>query len=179
MKFRVRPLKYSLLFFLIVGGLAFAIGYFVSASIMPKPELSPNFFKIFLTNFKIHMTAIVCSFLTGGLFSVHFVFGQFFIVGVLIGGATHATGNLVASLSFFWVHGIFELAAVLLTSSVVPFFFLSVLSLVLRKVSVRENFMQILKKTSFLFGIIVMLILVSALVETFIAPKLVIVPHHG
>lgn len=120
------------------------------------------------------MKTIVAIFLSFGIASIYFVWCQFFLVGVLIGGARKSTGDFISSISFFWIHGILELVTVILTASIVPFILASIVSLILKKTDITLNFKKIFNKTLILTGVLFILIFVSALLETFIAPNFII-----
>ncbi|MDR0691064.1 MAG: stage II sporulation protein M, partial [Streptococcaceae bacterium] len=163
-----------LLSFFIIGVFSLIFGYFLSNPIHPKLNLSPKFSIIFLTNLDIHVRSIIYSFLSFGIYSFYFVFIHFFVVGISIGGIATSTNSLLSSLSFFWIHGILELSTVILTASIFPFFLLSITFLILKKEVNKKALLKLLKIIFWVINATFLLILLSAVLETFIAPRFII-----
>lgn len=169
-----KPLKKLIILMLIIGLFSFLLGYFFSNPISAKPNQSLNFWTIFATNSIIHIKLLLFSFLTLGIYSFSFLFTQFFLVGIFVGGITEARHSLISALSYFWIHGIFELSAAILTSIIAPFVYCSLFSLVYKKEVYQKKLMEVGKQVVYLLFISFFLILFSAFLETFIASKCVI-----
>ncbi|MDR1473290.1 MAG: stage II sporulation protein M [Lactobacillales bacterium] len=167
-------LKYILISFFIIGVFSLIFGYLLSKPTHPNSNLHPKFFVIFLTNLNIHVRSIIYSFLSFGIYSFYFVFIHFFVVGISIGGIATSTNSLLSSLSFFWIHGIFELSTVILTASIFPFFLLSITFLILKKEVNKKVLLKLLKIIFWVISATFILILLSAVLETFIAPRFII-----
>lgn len=167
-------LKYVLIFLLVLGIISFILGYILAVPTHSKPNLFPKFLNIYFTNMNVHFQSLMLSFCSLGIYSFLFVCSHFFLVGVLISGMARETGSFISSCSFFWIHGGIELATVILTASIIPFFFLSIVTLIFKKEIGKKSLLQVLKTLFFLCVISFSLILFAAFLETFIAPKFVI-----
>jgi uncharacterized membrane protein SpoIIM required for sporulation len=174
MKWIENPLKKLFILMLIVGIFSFFLGYFFSNPIFAQPNCSLNFWTILATNSIIHLKLLLFSFLTLGIYSFSFLFTQFFLVGIFVGGITEARHSLLSALSYFWIHGIFELSAAILTSIIAPFVCCSLFLLIYKKEISQKKLLKIGKQTVYLLLISFFLVLFSAFLETFIAPKCVI-----
>lgn len=145
----------------------------MSGEYFPKPNRHPIFLTILLNNLQLYFWEIAISTITLGLYSIYFTTTQFFLVGMVFGGATRTVGMLRA-LSYFWTHGFLELFTMIIFSALMPYFFIKIGVLIHRKDISLEN----LKPTFFLLIRLMLLsvglAVISAILEAYIAPIFVI-----
>ncbi|MFZ7120766.1 MAG: stage II sporulation protein M [Eubacteriaceae bacterium] len=140
----------------------FLLGYSTNLEFSNTPNIKPNFKEIFINNIVVNFRVILLSILTGGIYSIVFLSGELFFLGAIIKYLTVKHSFLYA-ISFIGFHGIFEIPSIVLSATIGIYFF--------------TNLIHLLKKrgTNFKLGIIssallIILIVISAVVETFITP---------
>jgi len=153
------------IFFFILGFLLLPIDQF-------SPNLKPSFTKIFCTNFEIHFHTILLSIISFGFFSFIFLFEQFFYLGFTFHSLMSKT-SLITAFSYFAGHGIVEIINMFLTASIGLFVAVYIISLIRRKEFTRDSLVILGKNILALLVFDFSLLLIAALLETYLSPLLV------
>lgn len=155
----------------IVALLFFCFGFTLSQVQPAHPNFHLSFLKILITNSEIAVNTLFLEFLTFGLYSLTYLFNQFFSLGIMIGGLIKQY-SWVQVTSFFWIHGLPEVIGMIITASIVP----NTIILMWNKYVLKRHCF-IYRTTIILFFIMTLLIILAAFLETFIAPYFVIKLH--
>ncbi|MBL1229295.1 stage II sporulation protein M [Enterococcus sp. BWB1-3] len=167
-------MKFSYVFSLslAIGIGSLILGLLLSNPVDTNPDLNLDFSQIFLTNSKIHIDLLINSIISLGIGSILFICYQFFIVGILVGGASQTVG-IYSALSFFWIHGVIELLAAIIVASIIPYVYINLFLLIVKHPSKLTNLSTFFKFISILIFVNFSLVFLAALLECYVAPLFV------
>lgn len=156
----------------LTGIIFFFLGFLLLPNEQFNPDLHPSFKKIFFTNFEIHIHTIFFSIISFGLFSLIFLFQQFFYLGFIFHSLVEET-SLKTAYSFFAGHGIIEVINMFFTASIGLYVTVNIFNMIKKKEFGRKSFISLGKNLFILLIIDVLLLLIAALLETYLSPLLV------
>ena len=156
----------------IIGLLFFFLGFLLLPNEQFSPNLHPSLTTIFSTNFEIHFRAIFLSIISLGFFSLIFLFEQFFYLGFSFHSLITKTSTKTA-FSYFAGHGIVEVINMFLTASIGLFVTVYIINMFRKKETNKISFIILGKNLFILLIIDLILLLISAFLETYLSPVLV------
>lgn len=148
--------------------LLYVMGLFFPMNIKREAiDGSFGFIELLLHNSKAEFFSIVMGAVTLGLYSVFYLFINFFTMGIIT--ATLLADSTVSHVfSMFVVHGIFEIPAMILTIAFGIYIPWKVIGMIKSKA---WNVVTI-RYMAGIFSVIVLLTILAAAVESFVTPKL-------
>ncbi|WP_044894919.1 stage II sporulation protein M [Bacillus alveayuensis] len=155
-----------------IGIVFFFLGFLLLPKEQFSPDLQPSFITIFSTNFEIHFLTIVFSIISFGLFSIIFLFEQFFYLGFAFHSLVTKT-SLKTAYSYFAGHGIVEVINMFLTAAIGLYVSVYIIIMIRKKEFNKNSFITLGKNLLILLVIDLMLLLIAALLETYLSPSLV------
>lgn len=162
-----------------VGIIFFLCGFLLVPVEQFYPDLNPSFKTIFLTNFEIHLSTIFFSIVSFGIFSLIFLFIQFFYLGFIFHSLVSQT-SLKTAFSFFAGHGIIEVINMFFTSSIGFFVAVNIFYMIKHKNFNLFSIINLVKIVFILLLIDIVFLFIAALLESFLSPSLVDINniHH-
>jgi len=128
----------------------------------------PGFIQLALHNLKAEITSIFFGIVTLGVYSITYLFINFISMG-LITSTSLMEASLPKVLNMFIAHGIFEIPAMILTTSLGIYAPWKMVGMLKR----RKADYLIFRKMANIFAIIFLLTITAAFIESFITPVLI------
>ncbi len=172
MKLKLKIFSICFLVSALMGILFFFFGFMLLPNEKFEPDLKPVFTTIFFTNLEIHGFALLFSILSFGLFSIVFLFEQFFYLGYIFHSLMELT-SFKTAYSFFAGHGVLEVINMFFTATIGIYTWTLIVKMIKRKEFKKHSFIRLGRELFILFIIDIVLIFITALLETFLSPMLV------
>lgn len=169
--------KKTCLFTFLVSVIFFGAGFCSSLSLGDVPDnynylrealdgsLSNKFFDLFFHNLKVNISCVFFGALTGGIYTLNYLFLNFFSMGLIV-SHLKKEHTWLATLSTFVLHGVFELPAMVLSAA--AGFYIPIKTIQMfrnKKIELKE-----VKKIVYIIAAVIALTLIAATVEVFVSP---------